>query len=107
MKEIQDKFSSELLFRIGEKIATNAILPPGINSLETCLASINTAYHMNHRRGEIGSYEYSYLGGGSGLKRAKMICPNPYPCAFDRGVIHGFAQRFKPAGAVDVIVTTR
>jgi hypothetical protein len=104
MKEIQDKFSSEMLFRIGEKIAANAVLPPGIDSLETCLASINTAYHMNHRRGEIGSYEYTYLGEVGGLKRAKMTCPNPYPCAFDRGVIHGFAQRFKPSGAVDVIV---
>jgi hypothetical protein len=104
MKEIQDKFSSEMLFRIGEKIATNAVLPAGIDSLENCLASINTAYHMNHRRGEIGSYEYTYLGEAGGLKRAKMTCPNPYPCAFDRGVIHGFAQRFKPSGAVDVIV---
>ncbi len=104
MKEIQDKFSSEMLFRIGEKIATNAVLPPGIDSLETCQASINTAYHMNHRRGEIGNYEYAYLGEGGGLKRAKMVCPNPYPCAFDRGVIQGFAQRFKPSGAVDVIV---
>ncbi len=63
MKEIQDKFSSQMLFRIGEKIAANAVLPPGINSLETCLASIDTAFHMNHRRGDIGNYEYSYLGG--------------------------------------------
>ncbi|MGO9121631.1 MAG: hypothetical protein ACLQPD_28980, partial [Desulfomonilaceae bacterium] len=56
MKEIQNKFSSEMLFRIGEKIAGNAVLPPGINSLEACLASIDTAYHMNHRRGDIGNY---------------------------------------------------
>ena len=104
MKEMQNKFSSEMLFRIGEKIATNAVLPPGINSLEACLASIDTAYHMNHRRGDIGSYEYSYIGGDTGLKRAKMICPNPYPCAFDRGVIQGFSQRFRPAGAIDIIV---
>ncbi len=104
MKEIQNKFSSEMLFRIGEKISGNAVLPPGINSLETCLGSIDTAYHMNHRRGDIGNYEYSYLGEGTGLKRAKLICPNPYPCAFDRGVIQGFSQRFRPAGAIDIIV---
>ena len=95
MKEIQDKFSSEMLFRIGEKIATNAVLPPGIDSLESSLASINTAYRMNHRRGDIGGYEYTYVGEVGGLKRAKIVCANPYPCAFDRGVIHGFAQRFK------------
>src|SRR4030042_4244097 len=44
MKEIKDKFSSEMLFRIGEKIAANAVLPPGIDSLATSLPSINTAY---------------------------------------------------------------
>jgi hypothetical protein len=104
MKEIQDKFSSEMLFRIGEKIATNAVLPPGIDSLERSLASINTAYRMNHRRGDIGGYEYTYVGEMGGLKRAKIVCANPYPCAFDRGVIQGFAQRFKPRGAMDVIV---
>jgi hypothetical protein len=58
---------------------------------------------MNHRRGEIGSYEHKYLGEEGGLKRAKIVCPNPYPCAFDRGVIQGFAWRFKPSGAVDLV----
>ena len=107
MKEIENKFSSQMLFRIGEKIAGNAALPPGIDSLETCLGSIDAAYHMNHRRGDIGNYEYSYLGEQAGMKRAKMVCPNPYPCAFDRGVIQGFSQRFRRGNAIDIIWTTR
>jgi len=104
MKAISDRFGSEMLGRIGERIATNAVLPPGLDSLEACLGSIDTAYHMNHRGGEIGRYLYSFEGTEKGLSRAKMVCPNPYPCTFDRGVIEGFAKRFKPPNCIDVLV---
>jgi len=106
MKEISDSFTSQMLFRIGEKIALHAVLPPAIEDLQMCLSSVDTAYHMNHRGGEIGRYDYKYLGKDptNGLDRARMVCHNPYPCAFDRGVIEGFVKRFRPAGAYDVVV---
>lgn len=104
MKEISDAFTAQMLFRIGEQIALHAALPPGIDDLQKCLALIDTAYHMNHRGGEIGRYEYHYLGGERGLQRASMVCRNPYPCGFDRGCIEGFARRFKPQGSYDVVV---
>jgi hypothetical protein len=104
MKEISDRIGSHILTRIGEQIAANAKLPPGLDSLEKCLASVDTAFHMNHRAGEIGHYHYSDEGTQGGLRRAKMVCPNPYPCAFDQGVIDGFAGRFKPADAEGVVV---
>jgi hypothetical protein len=104
MREIQERFSSQMLYRIGESIAGNAKLPPGIDSLEICLASIDQAYHMNHRNGEIGSYDYVLLEDRTGLKRAKVVCPNPYPCSFDRGVIEGFSHRFKSPEVKDVLV---
>ena len=104
MKAISDRLGGEMLHRIGERIATNAVLPPGLDSLETCLQSIDVAYNMNHRGGEIGRYVYSFEGTDRGLKRAKMVCPNPYPCMFDLGVIEGFAKRFKPPDCIDVLV---
>ncbi len=104
MKEIADTLGPLILTRIGEEISTNAILPPGLDSLEQCLGSIDIAYHMNHRGGEIGHYNYSYEGIQGALNRAKMVCPNCYPCTFDRGVIEGFAQRFKPADALGIEV---
>lgn len=104
MKEISDSFTAQMLFRIGEQIALHAVLPPGIDDLQKCLASIDVAYHMNHRGGEIGRYEYAFLGTKDGLEQATMTCPNPYPCAFDRGVIEGFARRFKLPELHDVIV---
>ena len=104
MKEISDSLGPQILTRIGEEISANAILPPDLDSLEKCLESIDIAYHMNHRGGEIGHYNYSYEGIQGGLHRAKMVCPNCYPCAFDRGVIEGFAQRFKPEDAIGIEV---
>lgn len=104
MKEISNKFGGHLLSRIGEQIAINAVLPPGLDSLEKCLGSIDVAYHMNHRGGEIGHYNYTQEDSQGGLQRAKMVCPNCYPCVFDFGVIEGFSQRFKPAEAVGIVV---
>ncbi|MBI4963428.1 MAG: hypothetical protein HY913_09130 [Desulfomonile tiedjei] len=104
MKQISQSFSTQMLFRIGEQIALHAALPPGIDDLQKCLASIDVAYHMNHRGGEIGRYDYKLLGTEVGLGKATMTCPNPYPCSFDRGVIEGFAKRFKLPGSYDVLV---
>lgn len=105
MKEIGDIYSQEMLYRVGKEIALHAKLPPDINSLEKCLASIDIAYHMNHRAGNIGNYNFSRPEGlSNGMNRAVMVCPNPYPCAFDLGCIEGFAERFKPPQCIDVVV---
>ena len=62
--------------------------------------SINIAYHMNHRGGEIGTYGFQ----STGPRSATMVCRNPYPCAFDRGIIEAMAARFKPDDSVAVSV---
>lgn len=107
MREISDKFTGQMLFRIGEQIALHASLPQGIDDLQKCLASIDVAYHLNHKGGDIGGYKYEYLGKSENshlLDRATLVSNTPYPCAFDHGVIEGFSKRFKPAGTYDVVV---
>jgi hypothetical protein len=91
-KKISDFLGPNTLFNIGLKIPENANFPPEIQTIEQALVAIDVAYHMNHRNGEIGEYKYQSNGG----RAAKMICPNPYPCAFDRGIITAMAKRFKP-----------
>ncbi len=109
-KEISQRLSPLALFSIGSKIPENAKFPPQINSIEKALGAINVAYHMNHRlNGKIlfdpqsgklhegiGHYIFAMQGDG---KEAKMTCPNPYPCDFDRGIISGMAKKFKPSGS--------
>lgn len=100
-KEISDKMGAATLFSIGCKIPENANFPPQINSFETAMHGIDMAYHMNHKNGEIGSYKFLGL---TGAKEAKMICENPYPCDFDRGIIEAMAKRFKPEHSISVSV---
>jgi len=112
---VSEKVGEKILFEIGKSIPENAQFPPDINDIEVALQSIDIAYHMNHRNKEgkvlydpsrhkdevmlegIGHYEYEKT---LGEKKALIICENPYPCDFDRGIITAMAQRFEMKATV-------
>ena len=93
-KEIAEKTGPATLKAIGKKIPELALWPPDVDTIEKALASIDMAYHMNHRGGDIGHYNFEKTGEQSG----KMVCDNPYPCDFDLGIIEATAKRFAPKG---------
>ncbi|HMK47892.1 MAG TPA: hypothetical protein VK436_14825 [Methanocella sp.] len=93
LRQISDQIGEATLSRIGEMIFENAKWPPGVNTLEKALTTVNDAYKMNHRGGEIGSYKLEKIND----RTFKMICDNPYPCAFDLGIMRGIAKKFGPA----------
>ncbi len=98
-KLIAEKSGKTTLKKIGESIPENAQWPPQVNSIETSLGSIDMAYHINHRNGNIGSYKFTKTG----PKSAIMVCDNPYPDAFDFGIIESVARKFsKPDDRVSV-----
>ncbi len=80
------------LVKVGTQIPRHAHWPPDIQTAEEALQSINEAYHMNHRGGEIGYYKAVPLEGGG----VKMVCENPYPCDFDYGLLYGVAKLYLP-----------
>ena len=94
LKQIAYTVGPHTLYNIGTKIPENAIFPPGIDSLEKAFESIDIAYHMNHRGGEIGDYKFYKSTDG----RFHYNCTNPYPCEFDRGIIEGLARKFTSEG---------
>ncbi len=99
-KQISASVGPNTLAQIGQKIPENAQFPPEIDAIEKALSAIDVAYHMNHRGGEIGSYAYK----PEGPNKATLVCANPYPCDFDRGIIVAMARRFGPkAGNVRVV----
>jgi hypothetical protein len=100
-KAIATKVGPSSLFSIGKAIPDQAQWPPQVTDLDSALPSIDMAYHMNHRGGDIGTYGYE----STGPKTARMVCRNPYPCEFDRGIVTSVARRFKPKGVVVVDVT--
>ena len=91
-QKISESVGPNTLSLIGQKIPENAQFPPAIDTIEKGLSAIDVAYHMNHRGGEIGHYEYK----AQGPSKAAMVCANPYPCDFDRGIITAMARRFAP-----------
>ena len=79
---------------IGKAIPENADFPPEVDNLEKALGPIDVAYPMNHRGGETGHYKLvSY---DEEKKEATMVCNNPYPSEFDRGIITTMLRKFKP-----------
>jgi hypothetical protein len=99
-KKISESVGANTLMQIGQKIPENAKFPPQIDTVEKALGAIDVAYHMNHRGGEIGIYGYS----SDGPNKATLVCNNPYPCDFDRGIIMAMARRFSPKGASVAVV---
>lgn len=100
-KTIAEKVGPKTLRAIGRKIPENAQWPPQVDTLEKALGSVDMAYHMNHRNGDIGFYKYESPGGNKG----RMVCKNPYPCDFDRGIIESVCRKFKPPSVPRVKVT--
>ncbi|NDJ36911.1 MAG: hypothetical protein GYB64_19850 [Chloroflexi bacterium] len=92
LKELTDRGIAMQL--AGMSIPQNADFPPDIDGIHAALASIDVAYRMNHRGGEIGSYQYEKIG----PTHARLICDNPYPSDFDYGIIYQMATVFSPPG---------
>lgn len=76
---------------IGMNIPDLAVWPPQVTTVHEALGSIDVAYHMNHRNGEIGSYHYTATGERTGV----MVCNTPYPSDFDYGLIYRIVQKFR------------
>ena len=92
---ISEKLGGDALYNIGLKIPDTAQFPADIDSLDKALNSLDTAYHMNHRNGEIGHYSIASVADDS----FEMMCENPYPCDFDRGILAALCRRFRPKGS--------
>ena len=98
------------LFQIGQYVPKHAILPPSITEIRSGLASLDVAYHMNHRKDGRPMFDQAtgrkakgigcYGMKDSGPRKITAFCENPYPCDFDRGVIAGFAVRFERTARV-------
>jgi hypothetical protein len=108
-RAIGERVGDLTLRKIGNSIPENADWPPGVSDVPGALASIDIAYHLNHRlhgdvlmnleTGEmsegIGHYGFTATDDHTGV----MVCRNPYPCEFDRGIIEAAAIKFRPIGS--------
>jgi hypothetical protein len=98
LEEFQAQLGQPFLKAMGKFVLTKAEFPPDITSLEQALSMLNIAYYMNHQcaPGDIGSYRWQQVSDRGGV----MTCDNPYPCAFDQGLLETLAARFAPGATV-------
>ncbi|MEZ3115804.1 hypothetical protein RYH80_07725 [Halobaculum sp. MBLA0147] len=89
-RAVADRVGERTLEQIGRSTPENAEWPPGVDTPLAALESVDDAYQMNHRGGEIGSYEV--VDGDDG--RATVRCRNPYPCVYDQGLLQGTVEVF-------------
>lgn len=106
-ESIANEVGSNSLYGIGKTVPEKAVFPPHVTDIQAALASLDIAYHMNHKKnGEmmfspetgqmlegIGHYKIEAIPGEN---RLLVFCETPYPCEFDRGVITALANRFEP-----------
>jgi hypothetical protein len=92
LETVAEELEPHLLDRLGEQIPDVAAWPSGISGVADGLRSIDDAYHRNHRGGEIGHYRFERVADG----RGRVVCRNPYPCPFDRGLVRAVAKEYSP-----------
>lgn len=93
-EDVAERVGESTLTNIGRSIPANAEWPPGIETVVEGLESIDDAYQMNHRGGEIGEYRVEEIDETT----ARIYCDNPYACAFDEGIVQATAEEFADAG---------
>lgn len=99
---ITDELQPHVLDRLGEQIPRVAAWPNDFDTVSGGLQSLNDAYQRNHRGGDIGYYRFEQVDDRTG----EVMCYNPYPCPFDRGLIRGVAQQYAPVDAFVFIEET-
>ncbi|MEZ4370209.1 MAG: hypothetical protein R3B07_05260 [Polyangiaceae bacterium] len=104
-KRIGQEVGQSVLYDIGTRIPSNAKFPDWVVDVPSAIRSVDIAYHMNHRKkGEvmfspsngsmlegIGHYGFEQAQGKNVIISR---CENPYPCAFDEGILTAMARRF-------------
>jgi hypothetical protein len=107
-----------IIRQFGKNTIDTAVWPPHVTSFLEALRSIDTAYHMNHRRNGKALFDHAtgkIIEGNIGhsvlfpwepsARRAVYYDSSYYPEDFDIGMAQMLARKFKPDGAAVVRVT--
>jgi len=98
-KEIAEKLGNATLKVVGMKLSKNAVFPPELDIIEKVLTVMDQAYHMHYKNGEIGHYSFECNGNNKGI----MTCNNPYPCAYNIGIIEGLMYKLSKEGQLPTV----
>lgn len=103
---IAQEIGHNSLYGIGKNVPENAVFPPYINDIYAAVESIDVAFHLNHRKNGVVMFDpqtgmmlegigHYRVDRAADEKKLIVVCDNPYPCEFDRGIISAMANRFE------------
>lgn len=100
--ELANSVGPNVLVEIGKYVPKNAQFPPEIDSFDKALMTLNVAYQMNHRNGNIGEYKVNQ----EDAKTFKVIANTPYPSKFNLGLLRGLARKFNSFARIEEVGNT-
>ncbi len=110
LARFNQEMGDSVVHQIGTAIPKNVQWPPGIKDIKEFTLAMDLGYHMSHRRngllmgdpatGRIMEGIGHYLGRSRPDGFMEIEADNPYPCAFDKGVIFGAMRVLNVVGAI-------
>jgi hypothetical protein len=98
---LSERTGPSTLYLNGRKVAENVALPRDIDSLEKLFRALNSIYQQGRRHcNPDEGWRYERIDEQS----ARMTIISPYPDEYERGVLEGFARKYKPPDAAHVRV---
>jgi hypothetical protein len=89
------------MFVTGKAIGQALKIPDSQRSMEQVLSSLGQTWRVNHR---YITSDVGWMYQKTGDRSAVMTIVFPYPDDFERGILTGVAERFKPADSVQIKV---
>jgi hypothetical protein len=112
-ESIAREVGQAVLYQIGLVIPRNAKIPASsFPTIDAAIQAIDVGYHMNHRKKGVVMFDpatgtmlegighYGFERPPGNKKEVLSVCNNPYPCAFDRGILTTFACFVHPSADV-------
>jgi hypothetical protein len=111
------QMGDSVLHQIGVSVMKTVEWLPTVKDVKTMMAAMDASYHLHHRKNGrpmwdattghikegIGHYRWKARPDGS----MEVESDNPYPCAFDKGMLFGGLRRLNAVGAITHDETNR
>ncbi len=110
LARFNQEMGDSVVHQIGMAVPKNAEWPPDVQDVRSLVLTLDMGYHMHHRRNGqvmgdpatgriaegIGHYAFSMRPDGF----MQIEADNPYPCAFDKGLLFGAMRVLNVVGAI-------
>jgi hypothetical protein len=87
---VVDEVGDQTLQNIGATTPETAEWPPGVETPFEALSSIDDAYQLNHRGGDVGHYEAERIDETT----ARVECHTPYHSRYEQALVKSTAALF-------------